>query len=273
MQIIGERSLAAKTAQLLSLLSRRPREFGDRVSTICQVFFEGFLAATPDYPLTDWQDLVMGVEIALQTELRPFTLEPEFAEIEASVNSGISKLIAHAPFRLSHNADFTLARLYYLICRALKPSCVLETGVGYGVSSAFILRAMEINAAGALYSIDLPPLGRNADDFVGFLIPESLRRRWHLHRGTSKRILPQLLRQIGQLDMFIHDSLHTNTNVRQELEAVTSHLAPCSIVIADDINENVAFHRWVRRMKPAFWAAIREETKPSIFGVCVMSGK
>jgi len=44
----------------------------------------------------------------------------------------------------------------YAICRKLKPHVVIETGVHYGASSAFILQALYDNNFGHLYSIDLP---------------------------------------------------------------------------------------------------------------------
>jgi len=46
--------------------------------------------------------------------------------------------------------------ILYVIVRLLKPEKVVETGVAAGVSSAFILEAMDDNGIGTLYSIDLP---------------------------------------------------------------------------------------------------------------------
>src|SRR6266403_4839363 len=47
----------------------------------------------------------------------------------------------------------------YVICRALEPEVVIETGVASGLSSAYILKALSDNVRGRLYSVDLP----NAD--------------------------------------------------------------------------------------------------------------
>jgi len=52
--------------------------------------------------------------------------------------------------------DVGLAPYLYVAVRALKPSIVVETGVGSGMSSSFILRALAMNGFGTLYSIDLP---------------------------------------------------------------------------------------------------------------------
>jgi len=68
--------------------------------------------------------------------------------------------------------------LYYLI-RVIKPAIVVETGVASGISSLFILQALNDNDYGHLYSIDLPnvepksslPSGYDP----GWVIPENLR--------------------------------------------------------------------------------------------------
>lgn len=162
-----------------------------------------------------------------------------------------------------------LARTCYAFCRALKLQVVLETGVAYGVTSAFILKALEVNNGGLLHSVDLPPLGHNADKFVGILIPEALKHRWRLHRGISKRVLSRLLPQLAQVDVFVHDSLHTYRNMQRELQLVTPYLARPAVVIADDVDGNLAFLEWVNSTCPAFWAILREVEKKSLFGVSV----
>ncbi len=53
--------------------------------------------------------------------------------------------------------DFRFYRVaIYAIVRAMRPTSVIETGVLHGLTSAFILRALEQNRAGRLTSIDLP---------------------------------------------------------------------------------------------------------------------
>ena len=55
--------------------------------------------------------------------------------------------------------------------RVAKPAVVLEAGVAHGLTSAVALHAMEENAKGRLYSIDLPPLSLDVND-VGCALPE-----------------------------------------------------------------------------------------------------
>ncbi len=120
-----------------------------------------------------------------------------------------------------------------------------------------------------MVSIDLPPIARHADYYAGYLIPENLKDRWTLYRGTSKRVLPKLLSQLGKVDMFVHDSLHTYWNIRRELELISPYLSRPSIVIADDIQDNSAFLEWVKREQPTHWAAFREEWRDSLAGFAV----
>ncbi|MFC1897710.1 hypothetical protein ACFLX8_04000 [Chloroflexota bacterium] len=44
----------------------------------------------------------------------------------------------------------------YALCRQLRPDVVVETGIASGVSSSYILCALEENKDGQLYSIDIP---------------------------------------------------------------------------------------------------------------------
>ena len=90
-----------------------------------------------------------------------------------------------APFSLFHNGDFGLGRLCYMLVRVTRPSSVVETGVCYGVTSAFLLQAIRVNGNGCLHSIDFPPFGQSGDEFVGRLVPEQLRSYWRLHRGRK----------------------------------------------------------------------------------------
>src|SRR5206468_7861490 len=101
----------------------------------------------------------------------------------------------------------------YVVVRAIKPSVIVETGVASGLSSAHILRALAANGTGTLHSIDLPnvqqgsilPEGRTS----GWIVPDSLRGRWKLQIGDTRKLLPKLLGTLGNVDIFLHDSDHS----------------------------------------------------------------
>ncbi len=130
---------------------------------------------------------------------------------------------------------------------------------------------MQQNQSGMLHSIDLPPLGKQVDDFVGILVPQPLRSRWRLHRGATKSVLPELLGRIGPLNFFIHDSLHTYRNMKRELLTITPSLSRPAVVVSDDIENNSAFSKWAQGVAPAYWGAVQEDTKASLLGIAVLT--
>lgn len=135
-------------------------------------------------------------------------------------------------YRLGATPQFDCETIYLLV-RALRPDVVVETGVCYGASSAYILQALKENRRGELYSIDL---GNTPDEPPSdFFIPRDLLDRWHLIIGDSKQELPRLLAKLGQIDLFHHDSLHTYDHMMWEYNAAFPHLKPDGILSSHDV--------------------------------------
>jgi len=148
--------------------------------------------------------------------------------------------------------------VYYGLVRLLKPDVILETGVCDGLSSRFILLAMQRNGRGVLHSIDLPnqdvDLGNGArqrdvmslEKQTGWLVPNRLRARWQLHLGDAKELLPELLRKLERIDIFIHDSLHTYDHMLLEYRAAWPYLRRGGLLLSDDTDWNSAFTDFAR---------------------------
>jgi predicted O-methyltransferase YrrM len=144
-----------------------------------------------------------------------------------------------------------LCELVYAIVRSGSPAVVLETGVGSGMSSSYILAALEANHDGQLYSVDLPggrlstaqgtPQYALSDNQAGWLVPDGLRGRWHLTLGESSEVLPGLLDRLGHVDVFLHDSGHSYENMMAEYQIVWPHLKPDGVLLSDNIDRNKAF--------------------------------
>ena len=105
-------------------------------------------------------------------------------------------------------------------------------------------------------SIDLPALDTAIHAEIGAAVPSDLRSRWTYVNGTSRRRLPALLAELGEIDLFVHDSSHTTRNLRFELERAWGAMRKGAIV-ADDIERNEAFGQFTRARPdvPAFIAA------------------
>lgn len=137
----------------------------------------------------------------------------------------------------------------YSLVRLLKPRVIVETGVADGVTSSYILRALEDNGEGRLYSIDLPsgllPEGRSP----GWIVDEALRKRWDLRVGDAAELLPPLLAELGEIDMFLHDSLHTYAHMTLEYRVAWPRLKPGGLFLSHDVGQNWAFFDFMKEKK------------------------
>jgi hypothetical protein len=145
------------------------------------------------------------------------------------------------------DGDPGLVRAIWCLTRHLRPVTVVETGVARGFTSRFILEALERNDVGHLWSIDLPPqLKPELSQQVGAAVDDRLRHRWSYIRGSSRRRLPELLSRLSQIDLFVHDSSHTERNVRFELERAWTAVKAGGALVADDIDYSWGFHGFAR---------------------------
>jgi predicted O-methyltransferase YrrM len=240
------------------------RRLGETCGSLCgyaEVLAERLLIRPPYYETVGWKSALNDLEIRFGN-VAEILDEPALRELEESTRRLLADIRHGDTFTPYWAADSLMARLCYLACRLTSPEIVVETGVAYGVSSAFILRAMQENGHGTLFSVDLPPLRRRYERFWGIAVPGELRDRWRLHRGTSARVLPRLLNENVTVDLFVHDSLHTHRNMRREFDAVWPHLREGGLLLADDVERNRAFGD-LRQKDPTLWRVVEDrETSP-----------
>ena len=124
----------------------------------------------------------------------------------------------------------------------MKPKNIIETGVAYGISSAYILQALEDNKFGTLYSIDSIFRPWQTKEMIGSIIPKELRVRWQLVIGKSTEKLENILMKINDLDIFIHDSSHTYENMMFEFNIIIKNIKKNGMIISDDVINNDAFY-------------------------------
>lgn len=135
----------------------------------------------------------------------------------------------------------------YAAVRAFQPETLVETGVANGVSSAYLLLALHKNGRGMLHSIELgDPRYLPSGKPPGWMVPEWLKPRWNLLIGDSREVLPKLLADLGGIDVFIHDSLHTYDHMLWEYRAAYPSLRPGGLLVSDDAAWNPAFVEFVR---------------------------
>ena len=132
-----------------------------------------------------------------------------------------------------------LAAVLYTLGRLRKPGIVVETGVASGISSSYFLLALERAGHGELYSID-------RDKQSGWLIPDYLRRRWHLVEGLSSEKLGPVLEKLGRIDVFFHDSGHSYENMYREFRLAWDHLRAGGLLLSHNIDMSDAFPAFCR---------------------------
>jgi len=167
------------------------------------------------------------------------------------------------------DADCGFARAAWCLTRHGAPRAVVETGVARGLTSRVILEALTINGSGRLCSIDLPPLmpEPGGGEQTGAAVSEGLKRRWTLLRGSSRRRLPRLLAELGTIDLFVHDSRHSDRNVSFELTQAWAALRPGGFLLVDDLHHNRAFPWCVARFGNPPAIVCRSDDGDGLFGV------
>ncbi len=176
-------------------------------------------------------------------------LKPEFWALWAQVlreleDKGIRA--GPASFKGWNDGDAAFVRAIWYLIRQLKPDTVVETGVAHGVTSRFVLEALERNGKGHLWSIDRPPIEPEWQAQIGMAVEDRLRHRWTYIRGSSRQRLPELLSKLGRVDLFIHDSLHSERNVRFEVDRAWRAMPRGGAIVVDDVDINKGFRSFTR---------------------------
>ena len=249
-----------KAAQLARLAAVNPVELYDRVRARVEVRRRRSAPTTP-YEEVDWDVLVSRICHAVGEDTLLTAYSDEFDAVYERVSER-AQAVVESPFSPMFDADPTLARLSYLFTRLVAPEAVVETGVALGVTSSCVLAALQRNGGGRLVSIDLPPLGV-PPAWVGQIVPAELRGRWTLIRGSSTRVLPQVLRGIPPVGLFVHDSLFTWRNATDEYAQILPALARRAAIVANCVHHSPAFAWLTHLSSPTVQAVLHAVRKPS----------
>lgn len=172
----------------------------------------------------------------------------ELEELESHVEKFFNELEIEKfpskkkPYPVNYAINSDSRRFLYHLCRIIKPTNIVETGIAYGTSSAYILKALDENGEGKLHSIDAVFRPWQSEEMIGSIIPKKLKSRWNLVLGKSNEKLEKLFDEISDVEIFIHDSLHTYKNMMFEFETAFEKIKGNGIIISDDVLENDAFH-------------------------------
>ena len=224
-----------------------------------------YLAGNPEYVFYYFarkpSSLLQATTGATAEQLGELRRELEDAADFAPRIRAAARSVAHETWQLDENHHFL-----YALVRLTQPRLVVETGVFDGFYSACFLQALSENErrdgrGGTLVSIDLPAnaaiedstrrlpvrTGLPPGEEPGWVIPAHLRRLWRPHFGDSRELLPEVLSQVAELDLFFHDSLHTHDHMTFEFETAWPKLSRAGLLLSHDVHWNRAFRRFARQ--------------------------
>jgi hypothetical protein len=167
----------------------------------------------------------------------------------------------------------------HALARLLRPRHVVEVGVSSGVSSAYLLAALEMNGQGTLHSVDLPsrprspasarggaswslPPGRAS----GWAVPFDLRTRWDLRLGDKARVIPLLTKELPTTELLVYDVPHNCAQSAREFRALDPLFPQGGVAIVDHGPGGgpcPALRRWAARRK----SRLRRRAGLGLFGM------
>jgi Methyltransferase domain len=220
------------------MLNYSVREFGRDLSRFWKQ--EKWTPPPPYVPDNDWEQRMhasLRVPWPCDAAAEFWALWPEV------INTLEAKGIRPGPesFQVWNDGDAGFVRAAWCLVRHSKPKKVVETGVAHGLTSRFVLEALKANGEGHLWSVDLQPDDPYWRAQVGAAVGDGHADRWSYIQGSSRRRLPRLLSRLGQIDLFIHDSMHTDRNVRFELDRAWTAMGANGALLVDDVDVNWGF--------------------------------
>jgi hypothetical protein len=170
------------------------------------------------------------------------------------------------------DADGSLCRAVWCVVVHTRPEVVIETGVAHGVTSRIVLEALRQNDLGQLWSVDLPfPFDHRLHAETGAAVTDACRPRWSYVEGSSRQKLRPVVTEVGHVEMFIHDSLHTTRNTLFEMEQAASAMPVRGVMLVDDIDSHEGFTTFARRHPEYQTIICPSADKVGMFGIAVRS--
>ena len=108
------------------------------------------------------------------------------------------------------------------------------------------------NQKDILRKIDIPSRHGGIIPFkkkVAWLVLDKLRDNWTLLLGNSKKLLPKLLSELYNIDVFFHDSNHVYSHMSFEYKSSYKFINNRGLLCSHDILANNAFDDFIRKYK------------------------
>ena len=154
--------------------------------------------------------------------------------------------------KLGGGGNYTLL---YFLTKYVKPNIVFETGVAAGYSSFAILKALDENKSGLLFSSDFPYFRiENSEKYIGVLVDKQKYNNWNLQIEGDQNNIPLFLKKIknNKIDLFHYDSDKSYNGKKNTFELLKNNISFETIIIIDDIQDDTFFYDYVKENKREF---------------------
>lgn len=158
--------------------------------------------------------------------------EAEWAQVQVAQAAAFSEHGRKYPDFYEIEAGTAL--LLYGIVRQTRPSTVVEVGVADGRSTFVILAALDANQHGRLVSVDVK-------DDVGNSVAGHERWDLRVHDASSRTQLASMLKNLGPIDLYWHDAMHTYEFQASEYLDGLAALGAGGSFVSDDVDHSNAF--------------------------------
>jgi len=180
----------------------------------------------------------LNISLDSCNELLQSHLQKSTKEFLQTVSSTIDKIAVEQKEEMMYLPFHTML---YLITKKLQPEISVETGVQIGGSTYSILRGMEENNKGKLYSIDIGRFFEYNGKFVTPIAPlvtESQKPFWKFVCGNAEKVLSHVIAPLSKLDFFCAGHSHTYKVQKFEGELAWPHIRKGGIFVLDRADNN-----------------------------------
>lgn len=139
-------------------------------------------------------------------------------------------------------------QLLYLLTKGLLARKVLEVGTFFGISTLYLLAALEKVKKHHLDSIEKWSFPKK---YYPRIFSGLSTKSLNLINADSKKIIPELINQKKVFDLVFHDGTHLGPQFKQEATLILKVLSEEGLLIIDDIN-------WSQPMRSA-WRDLKRE--------------
>jgi len=176
----------------------------------------------------------------------------ELARYRRELREGsVPEILLQRGAGVAYTRELPQGALLYLLVRACQPTRIVETGIGPGYSTAWMLAALEENGAGELVSLGPGSTAGRMSGLetvtVGQFVPPSLRSHWTLAIGNSEVRLREIRAPARGVDLFFYDNGPVAARARFELRAAWEALSERGILLAHHVDANTAWADFCRQ--------------------------